>query len=138
MAPLGFGGKLAYLLPRLRTAASWRLGARKARIVSRIAAWRSQACVRAGRLLPPSLRSEYILDVYRQALRSYVPKSYAGRATIVRGDGICYRPPCDWMALLTGELETHEEPGGHIDMTKEPHVASWAAKLKDAIDRIGH
>ena len=33
MAPLGFGGKLAYLLPRLRTAASWRLGARKARIV---------------------------------------------------------------------------------------------------------
>ena len=138
MAPLGLGGKLAYLLQRLRTAVSSFLGARKARIVGRIATWRSQACVRSGRLLPPSLRSRYILDVYRRALRSYVPQSYAGRATIVKGDGICYRPPYDWMVLLTGELETHAKPGGHMDMTKEPHVAAWAATLKDAIDRSGH
>ncbi|MEP7304913.1 MAG: thioesterase domain-containing protein, partial [Acidobacteriota bacterium] len=138
MAPLGLGGKLAYFLPRLRTAVSSLLGARRARIANGIATWSTRACVRSGRLLPPSLRSRYILNVYRRALRSYAPKSYAGRATIVKGDGIRYRPPCDWMVLLTGELDTHEEPGGHMDMTKEPHVAVWAARLKDAIDRSGH
>ena len=98
---------------------------------------RWKACLSSGRLLPPSLRSAYILDVYRQALRSYAPPSYSGRVTIFKGGTTRYQPPMAWKELITGQLEIYEAPGGHLDLIREPHIAVWAARLKDALDRDG-
>src|SRR5437763_3447 len=57
----------------------------------------------SGRLLPPALRSPYIIDVYYRALRSYVPQEYPGRVTIFKSDQTIYRPPMHWMELITGQ-----------------------------------
>ena len=88
------------------------------------------------RLLPPILRSAYILDVYRRALRFYVPRKYAGPATIVKSDSRRFTPPLEWPHLIGGPLDVHEVSGGHMDLTKEPQVARWAVTLKEALDRV--
>jgi len=97
---------------------------------------RWKACLRNHRLLPPQLRSPYILDVYRKALRSYAPTTYAGPVTIVKDASRRYRPSLSWPDLIGGPVEIHEVTGGHMNLTKEPHVAQWATKLRDSLDRV--
>jgi aspartate racemase len=137
LAPLRFGQKVPYLLSRLKTAARDRIQVRTARVATRIKRLRAKTCVWRGALLPPSLRSTYVLDVYRRALRVYAPLPYGGRVTIFKGDKLRYRSPMDWTTLLTGELEIDEAPGGHMDFTKEPHVGVWAARLRRSLDQVG-
>jgi thioesterase domain-containing protein len=91
-------------------------------------------CVATGRLLPLSLRSPYILDIYRKALRSYVPKPYTGRVVIFKTGGP-YAPPFDWLELNHGDLELHQSTGEHMDLRKEPQIGRWAQRLKESLDR---
>jgi thioesterase domain-containing protein len=87
-----------------------------------------------GRSIPLFLRSDYILDMYGGALRSYVPQPYPGPP-------ICFTAKCshdprlDWGRLLTGELAVYELPGDHLDLVSESYVRLWAEKLKDALQR---
>jgi thioesterase domain-containing protein len=90
--------------------------------------------VAAGKLLPPSLRSPYILNIYREALRSYVPMRYTGRVVILKTSG-AYEPPLNWPELIDGDLEIHETAGGHMDLRREPHVGPWAKQLKTWLER---
>jgi hypothetical protein len=53
---------------------------------------------------------------------------------IFKGQQVTYQPPYDWPSIVSGPLEIHEECGQHMEMTKEPLVAKWAATLKDALD----
>jgi aspartate racemase len=130
--------KLNSLLPRLKRVVRGEVTARMDRIDKSLERLHWQAYLLQGRHLPPSLRSAYILDVYRRALRSYAPQKYSGPVTIFKGKEICYQPPLDWLDLFSGELEIHEAPCGHLDLTKEPHVAVWAARLRDSLDRCDH
>jgi thioesterase domain-containing protein/acyl carrier protein len=92
--------------------------------------------IRCGRLLPPSLRSPYILDVYRSALRSYAPQPYSGPVTIYKAGNMPYTSPMNWQELMTGEFQIHEGAGSHMDLMMESHVAVWASKLKEALDSL--
>jgi thioesterase domain-containing protein len=56
--------------------------------------------------------------------------------SIFKAGEIGYRPPLNWQELMTGELQMYESAGGHMDLTKEPYVAVWAAKLRDALDSV--
>jgi thioesterase domain-containing protein len=94
---------------------------------------RCKACVVTGRLLPPTLRSVYILDIYRKALRSYVPQPYSGAVTIYRTLSMEYPPPRDWQRLVTGRLTMHDCDATHTSIMKEQYVREWAAKLRDAL-----
>jgi thioesterase domain-containing protein len=134
LALLGFREKLNSLLQRGRAIVRNQFTARTAGISRSLKRLQWQACLLRGRHLPPSLRSGYILDVYRQALRSYVPQRYAGRVAIVKAGKASYRPTMDWKELVAGQLEIYEVRGSHTDLMKEPYVAVWAARLKDSLD----
>ena len=113
------------------------ISSRTAPITNRVKRLRWKAHLSKGQLLPASLRSPYILELYRKAIRSYSPASYSGRVTIFRTENTRHRAPLNWVELSTGSLEIHEAPGGHMDLTKEPFLAVWAPRLKDSLDRAG-
>jgi thioesterase domain-containing protein/acyl carrier protein len=94
---------------------------------------RCKACVVTGSLLPPTLRSAYILDIYRKALRSYVPQPYSGRVSIYKTLSIEYSSPRDWPNLITGPLTIHDCDATHDALMKDPHIRHWTAKLKDGL-----
>jgi thioesterase domain-containing protein/acyl carrier protein len=129
--------KLAYLLSRVSRALRDYLGVKRARIERLRKKWLWHAYLLRGRVLPPSLRSAYILDVYRHALGSYAPRGYPGSVTIFKGDEVAYGPPWDWPGLIAGRVDLHEAPGSHRDLMQEPHVGVWARRLKEALDRCG-
>ncbi len=84
--------------------------------------------LRLGWLLPPSLRSPYILQVYFKAMDAYQPEVYPGRVII-------YRSTPMWRAITAGDTEVHEVPGNHTDILKEPYVREWAEGLKSYLEQ---
>ena len=91
-------------------------------------------CAAFGITLPVSLRSFYILGVYRRATRKYRLKSFPGSLTLLvqsSTDG----SPLSWDGLARG-VEVHElPPASHNDILKEPYVQVWAVKLKALLQR---
>jgi thioesterase domain-containing protein len=76
-----------------------------------------------GHPIPFSLRSPYILDIYHQAGRNYVPQLYAGRAILFKGEKRSDEYRLDWGRLFAGGLEIYEVPGDHMDIIKQPKGA---------------
>jgi hypothetical protein len=92
-------------------------------------------CLSTQRPLPPSLRSRYILGVYAQALRDYVPQQYLGPVTLVKAHEVPYKPRLDWIKLVAGGPRIFRLPSGHLDLRIEPQVGRWAEWLKESLDR---
>ena len=71
------------------------------------------------------------------AVMNYVPKIYPGKVTLfwasedLRGS---YDVLEGWN-FLAGAVETHNIPGNHLNIVKEPYVQELAAKLKDCIEK---
>jgi len=123
--------KLDYLVPRLKGLfiGEWWFTA----VVRKL---RLKFCLLAGRRLPLSLRSAYILGVYAGALRLYLPKPYADRVVIYKSKNACYPPSMNWFELLTGDRTVLESPGHHMELRSEPYVAEWAEALKASLDEV--
>ena len=138
MRGLGRREQLAYLLARVKNAVRNRIAARTDSVTRTFKKLRWKAHLLRGRVLPPSLRSAYILDVYRRGFPSYAPNRYPGRVVIFKCDELSYRAPWDWPGLMTGQVDIHEAPGGHMDMMQERYVAMWAPLLREALDGGGH
>jgi thioesterase domain-containing protein len=85
-----------------------------------------------GRPLPPSLRSQYILEVYFKAIRRYVPELYSGRLTIFKTD-VKVAAALKWRALARGGADVHYFPGDHRSVLEEPHIQAWAEALKHSL-----
>ena len=128
--------KIDALPRRLAFAARDRLASRRTRLANRLKNARARFCVMRGRLLPPALRSAYIMGVYKRAIRTYAPQVYSDPVTIFKGDKVSYRTPLDWPHLMSGPVDIHTTSGGHMDLTREPHVAVWAARLRESLDRF--
>ena len=92
-------------------------------------------CAAFGIALPVSLRSFYILGVYRRATRKYTLKRFPGSLTLFvqsSTDG----SPLSWEGLAES-VEVHElPPVSHNDILKEPYVRVWAEKLKALLQRL--
>ena len=88
-----------------------------------------------GRRIPIALRSFYIIDIYRKALRNYAPQRYAGPMFYVKCEMRSSEHRLGWSRLITGDMESCEVPGGHEDLVKEPYVHAWAAKLRSWLDK---
>jgi hypothetical protein len=84
--------------------------------------------------LPLSLRSFYILGVYVQALKNYVPKVYAGRLILFITQGN-FRASQMWKKLALQGIESHQLHGDHTGVLNEPYMQAWAEQLKDQLDR---
>jgi len=105
----------------------------KSRFLHALTMMQCKARVVTGRPLPPALRSDYIIDIYRKALRSHVPQPYPGRVTIYKTVSMQYSGPRDWQRLVTGPLTMYNCDGTHEALMTEPYVRDWAVKLKEAV-----
>jgi len=83
-----------------------------------------------GRRVPHPLRPFYFLAAGDQAARKYEPHVYSGHVLLFLTKN---RSP-DLRQILgeltTERLEVYEIPGGHLDIMREPHVRTLAAKLQ--------
>jgi len=132
LARLGSRQKMRYIGRRVnayvRNKTTW--------IRKKVAKQRWRYSLWAGRLLPVSLRSPYILDVYGQATRSYKPQPYSGHIVLFKAQLGSYRPELNWLQLARGPIEVHEYPCDHMALREEPLVRHWAALLKESLDRV--
>ncbi len=91
--------------------------------------------LKANRPLPKILQS--VQEFNFMAVMNYVPKIYGGKVTLfwasedLRGS---YDVQEGWNFLAAG-VETHNIPGNHLDIVKEPFVQELAEKLRQCIER---
>jgi amino acid adenylation domain-containing protein len=121
-----------YLWLRIQTRLYQHIGSQ---VMRRINTLRVKLCLSMHRALPPSLRSRYILGVYAQALREYVPQRYSGPVTLIKANDAPYKPRLDWAKLTTTEPRILQLNGGHMDLRIEPQVGAWAESLKQVLNR---
>jgi len=129
LRPLGARGRMAYVLRRTRRMIQWH-------IVKR-AKWRlCESCVRRGRLVPPSLRADYVTSVHHHAGAAYHPVSYSGRIVICQAVNHSTRPT-DGGGSLVGNVAFHPVPNAtHFDIIRGPHVAHWAEQLARCLREV--
>ena len=89
--------------------------------------------VKFARRLPSSLRSFYVREVYRLALRDYSPEMFAGRAVYFKSMDQSSFSQEAWRNLMRDGLEVYEVPGNHVDVIKTKNAAAWAPRLKSCI-----
>ena len=86
--------------------------------------------VKFARRLPSSLRSFYVLEVYRLALGHYSPQAFKGRAVYFKSMDQSSFSEEGWRNLMSEGLEVHDIPGDHLDVIKKDHAAAWAEPLR--------
>jgi len=91
-------------------------------------------CTGFGLSIPVSMRSPYILDIYRKAMRSYTPRLYGGNVILFAGDGYSQTLRQKWFELCCAKLTIHQVPGDHSSVLVEPNLGQWAKKLKTCLD----
>ncbi len=119
-----------YLMKRVRSRLSdWLQPARH--FLRRIAI---PICFRLGYSLPLSFRSPYILGVYFQAMKRYVPTPYSGSAVhlFLEQSDLHDSTPV-WSNLISEGLTIYEVPGQHTDVVKEPHARTWCESLNSIL-----
>jgi thioesterase domain-containing protein len=128
----GPGGRWAALRRTVRTAAR-----QMVHIIRPPRTGRADAAdVFAGRDIPEYFRR--VVETNYQALRTYEPKVYPGRVTLLKAHT---RPlfrlhgrDLGWTKLAGGGLEVVEVPGNHNTILKEPNVKAMATAL---LSRLG-
>ena len=133
LAPLGAQEKLAYMAVRVRA----KITERTARINKILEKLVSKLYLAMGCRLPLPVRSHYILEIYSQARRNYVPQLYPGSAIYIKSQKRSSDHRLKWGKVMAGGLEVHEIPGDHLDLINEPYFRLWAEKLRDALRRNG-
>ena len=86
-------------------------------------------CETLGCPLPPSLRNDYIVSIYRTAREAYVPKTYQGRVILFKTQGRYRDAQPGWESLLTANVEIQELDTDHDTVFKEPYVQTFSKRL---------
>jgi thioesterase domain-containing protein len=131
LAALGFQAKLTYVLVRVRGKINSRtVGIRKSlqKVVCKI-------YLAVGLRLPLSVRNFYILGIYHQARRHYVPQPYPGPMVYIKSKLRSNEHRLKWGRLTTGGMEVHEVPGDHLQVIKESCAHGWAEILKGCLHK---
>ena len=121
--------RIERLILRLRESCNTRISQIQKSLKRRIC----KIYVMLGAQIPVTLRSVYILDVYRRARQRYLPRPYDGPVLLFKGTTRSYDSELDWEDVLTGEVEIHEVSADHTKLRDQPHVHTWAEKLKTAL-----
>jgi amino acid adenylation domain-containing protein len=126
LAPLGTQEQLSYALVRVEG----RIKGMRDKV-----GWigRRILCEFLGRALPPSLRTAYIVSIYKRANQAYVPTVYRGRAVIFKTQGRYHSGSTGWENLVAGGLEIEELDTDHNGVFSEPYVQTLAEKLKSRL-----
>ena len=88
-----------------------------------------------GKPLPAVLQN--IEQINFAAVKDYEPRVYRGDVTLFLANDLTsdYDLHEGWQQLARGRVETHEIPGDHLNIIKEPHVGELARELRDALER---
>jgi amino acid adenylation domain-containing protein len=123
---LGARAKVAYLRNKLRYAPD--------KIKHKLYRRAYKLHKRFGRPLPPVLKN--IEEINFTAVKDYVPQTYAGSVTLFLASDLTadYDLHDGWRELVEGGIDTHEIPGNHINIIKEPYVSALAEKLRSCLD----
>jgi thioesterase domain-containing protein/acyl carrier protein len=90
-----------------------------------------------GKPLPAVLQN--IEEINFAAVKDYQPQTYAGDVMLFLATDLTadYDSKDGWRELVKGNIETHEIPGNHLNIIKEPGVRTLAEKLRASIDQAG-
>jgi oxalate---CoA ligase len=133
LALLGPQDKLAYVLVRVKGTIKDKIKERTERINKILKKAVCKICLVMDRPIPFSLRSAYILDIYYQARRNYVPQLYPGRAIYFKSEKRSSDHRLNWDRLIAGGLEVYEVPGDHMEIIKKENAEVWAKRLKSCL-----
>jgi hypothetical protein len=96
----------------------------------------SKLSLGAGWTLPASVRSYYILEIYKLARQSYKPQIFPGRAVYFKSTNQSSYHRDSWQTLMKDGLEIYEVPAeSHMDVIKKENVPAWAGPLASCIAR---
>ena len=128
-AGLNAAVKLQYLATKLRYApakAKHKIYRRAYKIYQKI-----------GRPLPPVLKN--IEEINFTAVKDYEPRAYSGDVTLLLASDLTadYDSKDGWRELVRGNIETHEIPGNHLNIIKEPGVRVLAERLHESLSKAG-
>jgi thioesterase domain-containing protein len=82
-----------------------------------------------GKPLPVVLQN--IEEINFAAVKDYQPQIYSGDVTLFLATDLTadYDSRDGWRELVKGRIDTHEIPGNHLNIIKEPGVRTLAEKL---------
>src|SRR5262249_48072632 len=126
LAPLKPKERIEYIIPRLRGTFNSKTAPIR-RVFRRVIC---KVCVTLGYRIRLSMRSSYILNIYRQARAGYLPQPYSGRVILFKGKSRSYNARSDWDELLNGEIELHEVSDDHVKLREQSGVQTWAENFK--------
>jgi amino acid adenylation domain-containing protein len=125
LAKLGFMDRVRYLQVRFKNRLNGLIGNRLRRNFKWL---QCKVSLKAGWKLPASVRSYYILEVYKRARSSYSPHVFPGPAIYFKSTKQSTYHRDSWQKLMR-ELEVYEVPGDHMDLIKRENVPHWARTL---------
>jgi amino acid adenylation domain-containing protein len=95
----------------------------------------SKTCERFGIAIPASMRSSYILNIYRRALRAYAAQPLEANMVLLLSSDFSPDLRSDWCKRSTGTVNIHQVPGTHVTVVSESvQVKTWAQKLRSCLD----
>ena len=88
-----------------------------------------------GKPLPQVLQN--IEEINFAAVKDYEPQIYSGDLTLFLATDLTadYDSKDGWRKLVRGRIDSHEIPGNHLNIIKEPGVRTLAEKLSAVIDK---
>jgi amino acid adenylation domain-containing protein len=132
LAKLGFQDQVRYLNVRFKDRINTLIGNKLRRNYK----WMlSKVSLAAGWTLPASIRSYYILEIYKVARKTYEPHVFPGRAVYFKSTNQSSYHRDSWQTLMKDGLEVYEVPGDHMDVIKRENVSAWARPLSSCIAR---
>ncbi len=84
--------------------------------------------------IPEPIRSPYILEIYRKAMRNYTPSQHNENVILFLTQDYSDRLRTKWSDLCRGARVDREVPGDHVTVLREPNIGVWAKELKKHID----
>jgi hypothetical protein len=135
MSALGPKEKQAYIWARTKgviQSAISRCNSKIGKIIREIVC---KFCLELGFSLPASMRSFYILGIYRGALQLYTRKPYEGQAILVRAENRPVNYANDWSRLITGGVALYEVVGDHMMIRQESYARPWAGILRACLTK---
>lgn len=95
-----------------------------------------------GEAVPHELREWHLATSFLNALKNYVPASYAGQVTLFRAQEVARAydhvgPRLGWSEAVLPRLDVVEVPGGHDSLVREPNVRVLSAGLESVLTRDG-
>jgi hypothetical protein len=79
--------------------------------------------------IPESLRSRYILKIYRRAVENYVAQPFQGDMVLFLGQDFPRQRRVSWAQQCSGSLTLHDVPGSHSGVLEDRNVQVWGVKL---------